>query len=135
MKIDTYSSKYLNKLYDDGARCFDDLNDDEQKKLTSLIMMDKCIFDRYEFITECKRSDETIQALIDYMHSFDKYQSDYIQNIKDHAEKLVEIITNNAVDYAKNRIDKMFEDKQYFDELYKKHYLKNYDDMEMVYAD
>lgn len=108
------AERYFDALWNDGKKKFDDLSSDEQRCLAGLIMRDFTICEQWEFIGEPRNSNTTIHSLINYLVSFDLQETDcgnFTENKKNLAVTLLEEITANASDYARNFINEMFQQK------------------------
>ncbi len=100
------SAEYLEELFYDGKRCFDDLDSDQAAKLSGLLISEgnKCA--QFEFITENVIADQIPDDLAAYMKSFVDGDLD---GHKDAAANLLKTLVAGASAYGKYFIEEMFE--------------------------
>ena len=100
---------YVRDLKQKGYTCFSDLELEERKIITALVMKtcsEKCF--QFEYISETKRTDDVVSDLISYLYSSSK---DDNENTKLRAECLLESISDGAMSYAGKTVDNLFYDE------------------------
>lgn len=92
---------YIDQLWCDGRHTYEDLRDAELEVLTGMIMQKCTVSQRWEYISETAKSDELPNALMNLFLSGDS----------DCATDLLAAMKDGAKQYAKHRIDELFEQR------------------------
>lgn len=115
-----YSSKeklrnYISDLFDDGKRCFSQLNYEEKAVATGLVMGTFNDSDRLEFVTQSDPVDEMTMALAHYLENF-QYSS--VDKYKESEQEFLKSISNCAICHSEYFINEIFEDLIDKDSIY-----------------
>lgn len=107
---------YLEKLWQEGNRCFNDLSSDEAKCLAGYIMVELPKTDREEFITQTDNMHDSVCDLARFLISFEcnefPEEGGFFENHKSRGRDLLESISYGAKEFSKNYINKLFIDKK-----------------------
>lgn len=115
MKTIKLSEAYFNDLWECGNRSIYDLDEDELNCLTGFLMQETSYHHRHEFVIENDNLSELANDLTNLLiandHNFNADHCSFEDNLKLRTEELLKTICKNATDYARNRIEMMFETK------------------------
>lgn len=121
----TLAESYISELCSDRKFSYDDLKQDELRKLTGLIILSMNEFDRSGFMTECQNPVKIVENVANYLMSFNEfpynkynvteenYCDKFMEHMKRCKEDLLESIIDESIKTVKNEIDRLFQQEDH----------------------